>query len=163
MTRAAEYDPQFAAARDELRRAAIALLDEARVKAEAEAKKLHLSDVRLADARVGEAFTATIAARGGTPPYRYAAAEGTKLPPGLELASDGKISGTPTAAGMHQLKITVQDSAQGAANAKSTANGTVTLGVLPQPAITTEHLSEAELAAMVTRDSLIGVAPPRAE
>ncbi len=137
MTRAADYDPQFGPARDELRRAAIALLDEARVKAEAEAKKLHLTDVRLPDGRVGEAFTAAIAARGGTPPYRYAPAEGTRLPPGLELASDGKLSGTPAAAGLHQLKITVQD------GAKAAANGTVTLAVLPQPAITTERLSEA--------------------
>jgi nitrile hydratase len=34
--------------------------------------------------------------------------------------------------------------------------------VLPMRPAGTEHLGEAELAAMVTRDSLIGVAPPRA-
>lgn len=33
--------------------------------------------------------------------------------------------------------------------------------VLPMRPAGTEHLGEAELAAMVTRDSLIGVAPPR--
>src|SRR5262249_12498648 len=48
---------------------------------------------------VGAAYSATLAASGGTPPYTWAIASGA-LPAGLTLApSSGVISGTPTASG----------------------------------------------------------------
>ncbi len=51
----------------------------------------------LPSARIGQAYTATLAATGGTTPYTWSVTSGT-LPPGLSLTpSSGVISGTPTA------------------------------------------------------------------
>src|SRR5205085_12612793 len=47
---------------------------------------------------VNQAYSASLAATGGTPPYSWAIASGA-LPPGLSLNASGAISGTPTAAG----------------------------------------------------------------
>lgn len=57
------------------------------------------------------AYTATVAAAGGTPSYTYAAT--TTLPVGLTLASNGGISGTVVegGAGTYLFKITATDSA----------------------------------------------------
>jgi hypothetical protein len=52
------------------------------------------------------AFTAT----GGTAPYTFAVTGGS-LPPGLTLATDGTLSGTPSLAGNYNFSVTVTDSA----------------------------------------------------
>ncbi len=55
----------------------------------------------------GTAYTATLAATGGTPPYTWSIASGT-LPAGLTLnAGTGAISGTPTAAGTSNFTVQV--------------------------------------------------------
>ena len=140
MTEAARGNPAFNAARDEIRRAALARLDEARRKAEAEALKLKLPDATI-EAHVGEDLKAKVAATGGAGGYRFAATAGPgeqpKLPPGLALGSDGAVTGKPGEPGKFPLKVMVQDSAGG------NATGTVTVAVLPQPAILTERLDEA--------------------
>src|SRR5206468_1550122 len=48
---------------------------------------------------VGVAYSFTLHARNGCPPYAYHQNPGGQLPPGLSLASDGLISGTPTTPG----------------------------------------------------------------
>lgn len=63
----------------------------------------------LADGTVGTAYSSTLTATGGTSPYTWAKTAGT-LPTGLTLASDGKISGTPTAAATYNFTVTVTDS-----------------------------------------------------
>jgi hypothetical protein len=63
---------------------------------------------------VGNAYTATLAATSGTPPYTWSRASGT-LPTGLSLSSSGTISGTPTATGSYAFAIQVLDSAAGVA------------------------------------------------
>lgn len=62
---------------------------------------------------VGVAFSQSIAgASGGTGPYTYSLAAGS-LPAGLSLASDGTISGTPTAIGTSNFSVRATDSSSG--------------------------------------------------
>jgi hypothetical protein len=56
---------------------------------------------------VGTAYNATVTANGGVAPLTFTA---TGLPAGLSISSDGKITGTPTAAGPSTAIITVTDS-----------------------------------------------------
>ena len=48
----------------------------------------------------------------GTAPYTFALKAGEELPTGLTLESDGTLSGTPTAAGIYDVVITVTDSSE---------------------------------------------------
>ncbi len=57
---------------------------------------LSITTQSLPDAQVNHAYTGTLAATGGTAPYTYAITAGA-LPAGLSLASNGTVSGTPTA------------------------------------------------------------------
>jgi hypothetical protein len=62
----------------------------------------------LPDGVLGTAYNQTITATGGTAPYTFAVTSGT-LPPGLNLASDGGLTGTPTATGNYTFVITATD------------------------------------------------------
>jgi hypothetical protein len=62
----------------------------------------------LPNAIVGVPYTQTLRAAGGVGPYTYAITSST-LPTGLSLATDGTISGTPTAAGAVSFTITATD------------------------------------------------------
>jgi hypothetical protein len=137
--RAVALDPQAGALRDEIRRVVLARQDEARRKAEEEARKLHLDPVPLPVGRVGEAYTAKLPIAGGTPPARAVVAGSTKLPEGISLAADGTLSGTPRTAGTTKLEVELSDAAGAKVNAASE------LRILPRPEITTAHLPEAIL------------------
>ncbi|MEU9130812.1 putative Ig domain-containing protein [Kitasatospora sp. NPDC048540] len=67
----------------------------------------------LPSATTGTAYTQTLAAVGGTAPYKWALAPGQgTLPSGLSLdATTGAISGAPTQAGSSDLTVEVTDSA----------------------------------------------------
>jgi hypothetical protein len=56
------------------------------------------------------AYTATLAAANGTPPYQWSVAAGS-VPPGLTLATNGTIAGTPTSSGSFSFVVQVTDSA----------------------------------------------------
>jgi uncharacterized protein YhjY with autotransporter beta-barrel domain len=60
----------------------------------------------------GVAFSHGIIATGGTAPYSYAITSGS-LPLGMSLASDGTLSGTPTAVGAYNFTVTASDSSTG--------------------------------------------------
>ncbi|MBB4105838.1 beta strand repeat-containing protein [Allorhizobium borbori] len=57
----------------------------------------------------GALYSQTLAASGGTGPYTYEVTAGS-IPAGLNLSSDGILSGTPTADGTYMFTITATDS-----------------------------------------------------
>lgn len=74
---------------------------------------------------VGQPFTETLIASGGTPPYTYGVAVGYALPPALTLdPTTGLISGIPTAIGVFEVAYTVTD---------SLGNTARTIGTCPIP------------------------------
>lgn len=158
--------PDTITLRDELRRVALYRANEARKKAEAEAKKLRLPASDLPEAHVGEAYETRIHAAGGAGGYRFAlglppapptttplksgaapAPAPAKppppptLPPGLSLDADGRLHGTPTKDGRFPLALVVSD------QAKDSVSGTLMLVIHPAPAITTTALPEAILGS----------------
>ncbi len=62
----------------------------------------------LAIGTIGVPYTGSLDAMGGLAPYSWAVTGGA-LPPGLRLASDGTISGTPTISGEYSVTFTVTD------------------------------------------------------
>jgi hypothetical protein len=58
---------------------------------------------------VGESYTHTYTATGGTPPYTYSIASGA-LPSGWSLSAAGVLSGTATVAGSYSFAVIVTDS-----------------------------------------------------
>ena len=63
----------------------------------------------LAAMTTGSAYSQVITASGGTAPYSYAVTAGA-LPPGMNLAVGGTLSGTPTTAGAYSFTVTATDS-----------------------------------------------------
>ncbi|MES2835159.1 MAG: IPT/TIG domain-containing protein [Pseudomonadota bacterium] len=62
----------------------------------------------LAGGQVGVSYSAAITASGGVTPYSFALTGGA-LPAGVSLASDGALSGTPTASGVYSFSVTATD------------------------------------------------------
>jgi hypothetical protein len=67
-----------------------------------------IGGIPLAEGEVGIAYTASLSASGGPSPYAWSVDSGS-LPAGLNLAADGSISGTPTAAGTFGFTIRATD------------------------------------------------------
>lgn len=59
----------------------------------------------------GVAYSQSLSATGGTPPYTYALAAGSSLPAGMSLSAGGVLSGAPTAAGHYGFSVQVTDAA----------------------------------------------------
>jgi len=85
---------------------------------------LAVSTASLPAGTAGTAYSATLAASGGTAPYTWTLASGT-LNDGLTLAADGTISGTPTQAGKGTDAFTVK--ATDAASATATKDLSITV------------------------------------
>jgi hypothetical protein len=112
---------------------------------------LTLTTTTLADATLNTAYSATLTASGGVPPYAFSLAGGTSLPAGLTLSSAGAITGTPTKAGSTilsvdvtesstpaltktgSLSITVNATAGASCGSMSTGNGASLNGYVPFP------------------------------
>ncbi len=62
----------------------------------------------LPGAQVGAAYTASVSASGGIAPYTFAIPAGS-APPGLTMASDGTLSGMPTAGGTFNFMVIATD------------------------------------------------------
>ncbi|RZJ27578.1 MAG: autotransporter domain-containing protein, partial [Brevundimonas sp.] len=73
-----------------------------------------------------QAYSTAFTGAGGVAPYSYAVTAGA-LPAGLTLATDGILSGTPTAGGAFSFTVTATDSSTGAG--PYTASQTVALTV----------------------------------
>jgi hypothetical protein len=76
-------------------------------------KPLAVDTSSLPGGTVGDSYSRSLAALGGTPPYRWSISPGTgTLPSGLRLdATTGAITGTPTASGNSTFVVQVSDSA----------------------------------------------------
>ncbi|MES2987141.1 MAG: putative Ig domain-containing protein [Pseudomonadota bacterium] len=83
---------------------------------------------------VGNVFSQTLSATGGTAPYTYSLSSGT-LPPGVSVAPGGVISGTPTERGGYSFAVQAQD-AIGAVAVRSYAGtvGAPSLSISPASA-----------------------------
>jgi len=86
-----------------------------------------ISTTSLPGGTVTAAYSATLAASGGTSPYNWAVSSGSALPPGLTLAGTGAISGTPTTAGTYNFYVQATDSA----SAPQTATSLMSIVVAP--------------------------------
>ncbi len=93
---------------------------------------LSITTTSLPAGTVGQPYSQTVTATGGTTPYTWSISVGS-LPAGLTLnASTGVISGTPTAAGTSSFTVAVSDSStptQTATQALSIAVNATTLSI----------------------------------
>jgi hypothetical protein len=69
---------------------------------------LNITTNSLASGSVGTAYSETLSAVNGTPPYTWSIASGA-LPAGLTLATSGAITGTPSATGTSRFVVQVTD------------------------------------------------------
>lgn len=100
---------------------------------------------KLPDGQVGNAYSASLSASGGTAPYMWALTSGA-LPSGLTLnAPTGAITGTPTAsANATALTFTVKDSGSPAQTATASLTLTIAAGALT---ITTTSLPMGQVGS----------------
>jgi hypothetical protein len=106
---------------------------------------LQITTLSLPNAVVGSAYSSTLAAAGGQPPYSSWAVSSGSLPSGLSLkASTGVISGTPTAVTATpppSVTFKVSDSQSPAVS----ATASLSLTVAPTLSITTTSLPNASI------------------
>lgn len=96
----------------------------------------------LGNSTVGVAYTGSVSATGGAPPYTFAF---SGLPAGLTGSSSGGLTGTPGTAGPFSIGVTVTDS-KGA-----TASKTFTGTIAPPPlTITSASVSNATVGSAVS-------------
>jgi hypothetical protein len=89
--------------------------------------QLQITTTQLPDATSNSAYSAQLAATGGSAPYVWSASG--SLPAGLTMSSTGVVSGTPTAAGQSMLTVNVKDTEQNPQTAQVTLALDVAAGV----------------------------------
>jgi hypothetical protein len=72
---------------------------------------LTITTTALAGAVQNQAYSANLAATGGTPPLTWSLANQTTLPAGLSVSTGGQITGTPTGSGTTTFTVQAADSA----------------------------------------------------
>ena len=112
---------------------------------------LTLSPGSLVAAAVGTSYSQSFTASGGTAPYSFAVTAGS-LPPGLTLASNGSLSGTPPTAGTFSFTVTAT------ANGGCTGSQTYTL-TLTCPTITLTPASLPSATAGVAYNQRVTASP----
>jgi hypothetical protein len=103
---------------------------------------LFITTTALPDATRGTAYSATLAATGGTPPLGWSLSPGSELPPGLSLATTGTVSGTPTGVGTYGFFVKVADSASH--SLQKVISLKVNVETLPTPTVTAVAPTTAE-------------------
>lgn len=104
---------------------------------------------------IGFAYSQTLAATGGIPPYTWSVSVGS-LPAGLSLnAATGAITGTPTTLGTSSFTARVTDSVGG------TATRALSITIVPAPVVTTVSLPNGEAGAVYSQTlAATGGTPP---
>ena len=88
---------------------------------------LAVTTTALPNGTVGTAYTAMLAASGGTSPYSWSQTSGGAMPPGVApITGDGTIAGTPTAAGSYGPYVFTVTDVNGTTEASATFTITVT-------------------------------------
>ena len=105
---------------------------------------LSVSTTSLPSGTVGQAYSATLAASGGTAPYSWSLSGGS-LPTGLSLSTNGVISGTPTVAGTSNFTVKVTDEAG--------ASATAALSITIASAVVTPPPSAQSFSALMSDGS----------
>jgi trimeric autotransporter adhesin len=100
----------------------------------------------LPNATAGTAYSVTITASGGIPPYNWALAPGSSLPPGLALASgtpSATISGTPQQSGTSTFSLQLTDAEVPPVTASAEFSLTISPPPNPTPSVTSLSPSSA--------------------
>jgi hypothetical protein len=98
----------------------------------------------LANGKQNTAYSASLAATGGTTPYTWSISSSSLLP-GLNLnASTGEISGTPTASGIFGFTVKVTDSTTPTAQSATQALSITVAAAQTPVSITTTFLPEGQ-------------------
>lgn len=122
----------------------------------AQATGLTITSTTLPDGKVGTAYSASLAAQGGTAPYTWSITNGTP-PPGIIISTAGAVNGTPTFPGTLTFTMRVQDSAGASASA------TLVMNVLSSTTVTisTTALPNAQVGAAYSYSlAAVGVTQP---
>jgi hypothetical protein len=121
---------------------------------------LSITTTSLPEGIAGQAYSTTLVADGGTPPYRWSVSSGS-LPRGLSVhAGTGVLSGIPPSAGVSSFTIHVTDSTT---PEPLRAGAPVSITILPALAITTTSLPGGSVGqAYSAALSAIGGTPPYA-
>ncbi|MCB9646849.1 MAG: putative Ig domain-containing protein [Deltaproteobacteria bacterium] len=133
---------------------------------------LGITTTSMPDGGTNQAYSASITAANGTPPYRWLLVSGA-LPPGLTLGAEGDpsttLAGTPLQAGAFEFTVRVRD----ADNAQADQKLKVTIADTTQPLqFTTTDLPDGQVGLLYTAELtavngtppyswlLVGDAPP---
>jgi len=98
---------------------------------------LVVSPSRLPRGSVGVAYSVTLQASEGTPPYGWTILKGS-LPPGMSLSPEGVISGSPSISGIYGLTVLAKDSSNPALSITQTYALVIPLkifGTLPKATV----------------------------
>jgi sugar lactone lactonase YvrE len=107
---------------------------------------------------VGTAYSQTVSATGGAPPYTWSLASGT-LPVGITLSSAGTLSGTPLEQAVFGFSLQAQDLVTNSAS----ATFSLTIAPLPVSVVTASPLTPAVLGAPYSLGLVaMGGSPPYA-
>jgi hypothetical protein len=112
------------------------------------AASLTLPNPLLPDGTVGAAYSQSLQASGGIPPYIWTPAQGSSLPAGLSLSSSGAVTGTPIAAGNMNFDAQITDSGNPALVLIATANISINTGPV---AVATTSLPSATIDTAFTQ------------
>jgi Na+/melibiose symporter-like transporter len=74
---------------------------------------LGITSVEISDGMAGVAYAEELQAAGGSEPYTWSLEAGSTLPDGLQLDSEGTLSGTPSSAGDYTFVVEVSDGESG--------------------------------------------------
>src|SRR5271165_3929240 len=104
---------------------------------------LGVATLSLPGGTLGTAYSTTLSATGGTPPYSWSITSGS-LPAGLGLKSSGTISGTPTVLGDYPFTVQVADSQSPPTTASTPLSISVSAPITQLTIVTTSLPSDTQ-------------------